>query len=96
MGILSLTLGGLYCRLYFTVGSEAKVDVNKKCHQGFNPFLTATMEGYRFCVSALLASKFLDLRTSWQGMSPVTIAQQNGHRKIKEMILVRSREIRAH
>ena len=27
------------------VGSEAKVDVNKKCHQGFNPLLTAAMEG---------------------------------------------------
>ena len=74
------------------MGSEAKVDVNKKCQQGFNPLLTATMEGYRFCVSAPLASKFLDLRTSWQGMSPVTIAQQNGHRKIKEMILVRWRD----
>ena len=92
------------------MGSEAKVDVNKKCHQGFNPLLTAAMEGkyhshlsvinhsmmfyvmsgYRFCVTALLSSKFLDLTTSWQGMSPLTIAQQNGHRKIKEIILVRS------
>ena len=44
--------------------------------------------GYRFCVAALLSSKFLDLNTTWQGMSPLTIAQQNGHRKIKEIILV--------
>ena len=44
--------------------------------------------GYRFCVAALLSSKFLDLATTWQGMSPLTIAQQNGHRKIKEIILV--------
>ena len=50
------------------------------------------MSGFRFCVAALLSSKFLDLTTSWQGMSPLTIAQQNGHRKIKEIILVRSHE----
>ena len=40
-----------HCHVYslysvlFTVGSEAKVDVNKKCQQGFNPLLTAAMEG---------------------------------------------------
>ena len=53
------------------------------------------MSGYRFCVAALLSSKFLDLNTTWQGMSPLTIAQQNGHRKIKEIILVERGEIRA-
>ena len=74
------------------MGSEAKVDVNKRCHQGFSPLLTAAMEGYRFCVAALLSSKFLDLTTTWQGMSPLTIAQQNGHRKIKEIILVEKGE----
>ena len=46
------------------------------------------VSGYRFCVAALLSSKFLDLNTTWQGMSPLTIAQQNGHRKIKEIIMV--------
>ena len=39
-------------------------------------------------MAALLSSKFLDLNTTWQGMSPLTIAQQNGHRKIKEIIMV--------
>ena len=39
-------------------------------------------------MAALLSSKFLDLNTTWQGMSPLTIAQQNGHKKVKEIILV--------
>ena len=34
------------------VASEAKVDVNKKCQQGFNPLLTAAMEGGECRVTA--------------------------------------------
>ena len=58
------------------------------CHLSHSQPDDDGVSGYRFCVAALLSSKFLDLNTSWQGMSPLTIAQQNGHRKIKEIILV--------
>ena len=37
-------------------------------------------------MSALLSSKFLDLNSTWQGMTALSIAQKNGHRKIKEII----------
>ena len=40
-------------------------------------------------MTGLLSSKFLELHTTWQGMTAISIAQQNGHKKIKEMILVR-------
>ena len=40
-------------------------------------------------MTGLLSSKFLELHTTWQGMTALSIAQQNGHKKIKEMILVR-------
>ena len=65
------------------------VDINKPCYQWFNPLLTAAMAGHRFCVSALLSSKFLNLNVTWQGMSAETLASRNGHKKIAKIIQVR-------
>ena len=67
----------------------AKIDINKECYQGFSPLLTASMAGFRFCVAALLQSKFLNLDHRWQGMSADTLAKRNGHRKITQIIEVR-------
>ena len=64
----------------------AKIDINKECSQGFNPLLTASMAGFRFCVAALLQSKFLNLDHRWQGMSADALASRNGHRKISQII----------
>ena len=82
---------------------SAGLQPSPDCYNGrYHPSLSLSSQhdyhdvlGYRFCVAALLSSKFLDLNTTWQGMSPLTIAQQNGHRKIKEIILVERGEIRA-
>ena len=46
------------------------------------------MAGFRFCVSALLSSKFLNLEANWQGMAAETLAEQNGHKKIVQIIKV--------
>ena len=75
----------------FTVKSDlASVDINKKCFQDFSPLLTAAMAGFRFCVSALLSSKFLDLAAEWQGLKAETLAEQNGHKMIVQIIRVLS------
>ena len=75
----------------FTVKSDlASVDINKKCFQDFSPLLTAAMAGFRFCVSALLSSKFLDLNAEWQGLKAETLAEQNGHKKVVQIIKVLS------
>ena len=42
----------------------------------------------RFCVAALLSSKFLDLGLQWQGMAPETIAARNGHKRVAQIIMV--------
>ena len=64
------------------------MDINQKCFQDFSPLLTAAMAGFRFCVSALLSSKFLNLDANWQGMAAETLAEQNGHKKIVQIIKV--------
>ena len=75
----------------FTVKSDlASVDINKKCFQNFSPLLTAAMSGFRFCVSALLSSKFLDLNSEWEGLRAETLAEQNGHKRIVQIIKVLS------
>ena len=66
----------------------ASVDINKKCFQHFSPLHTAAMAGFRFCVSALLSSKFLDLNADWQGLSVEFLAEQNGHKRIVQIIKV--------
>ena len=66
----------------------ANVDVNKKCFQQFNPLLTASMSGYRFCVAGLLSSKFLNINVTWQDMTADTLATSNGHKKISKLIMV--------
>ena len=73
----------------FTVKCDlANVDINKKCFQDFSPLTTAAMAGFRFCVAALLSSKFLDLGVEWQGLRVETLAEQNGHKRIVQMIEV--------
>ena len=46
------------------------------------------MAGFRFCVSALLSSKFLDLNAEWVGLRAETLAEQNGHKRIVQIIKV--------
>ena len=46
------------------------------------------MAGFRFCVSALLSSKFLDLNAEWLGLRAETLAEQNGHKRIVQIIKV--------